>query len=61
MPHCPDTLLEFYAMNRLSEREVASVEMHYFGCGACAAKAEQMVHFVETLRAVLLEQCAGQR
>jgi Putative zinc-finger len=53
MLHCPDTLLEWYALNQLSERETAFVETHYLACGECAAKTEEMVEFVATIRSVL--------
>jgi hypothetical protein len=56
MLHCPDTLLEFYALNQLNDRETAFVETHYLACRECADKTEAMVHFVVTLRAVLREQ-----
>jgi hypothetical protein len=57
--HESDDLLELYALDRLSEPDVARVEEHLLACGACNERLDRVASFAFSVREVLHDNPAG--
>jgi hypothetical protein len=55
--HISDHDLERYHLGMVKrEREVARIEEHYLGCPLCAERAQAAADYVDTFRAVIIEE-----